>query len=113
MCLNGKKVTCCAQEFKNQIQINKHMEGFLLFLLFIVICAETGTISKTKFLAHTPSDVSDVPRADVAIHNVNPSAFYRGRSQELLAGVLGRMLLGLEYQISSVEHCYKARNYYK
>lgn len=72
------------------------MEGFLLFLLLIVICAEAGAISKTEFLAHTPSDVSDVPRAAVAIHNVNPSAFYGGRSQELLAGVLGRILLALE-----------------
>lgn len=67
------------------------MEAFLL--LFIVIYTEGGAISKTEFLAHTPSDVSDVPRAAVAIHNVNPSAFYRGRSQDLLAGVLGRMLL--------------------
>lgn len=46
------------------------MEGFLLLIfLFILICTETGVISKTEFLTHTPSDVSDVPRAASAIHN--------------------------------------------
>lgn len=51
------------------MQMNEHTEGFLLFFPFIVICTEAGAISKTEFLIHTPSDVSDVPRAAVAIHN--------------------------------------------
>lgn len=97
----GTKQLAVLKNFKNQIQINIHMEGFLLFLLFIVVCAEGGAISVSEFLAHAPSEVPDAahlmcPRAAVAIHNVNPSAFYRGRSQELLAGELGRMLLALE-----------------
>lgn len=49
--------------------MNKRMEGFLLFFLFIVTWTEAGAISKTELLAHTPSDASDVPRAAVAIHN--------------------------------------------
>lgn len=51
------------------MQINKHMEGFPLFSLFVVTWTEAGATSKTEFLACAPSDVSDVPRAAVAIHN--------------------------------------------
>lgn len=45
------------------------MEDFLLLFPYTALSIEAEAVSKTEFLTHTPSDVSDVPRVAVAIHN--------------------------------------------